>query len=256
MDLFEALRILRARWILTSVMLILALGATAVATIKLPRTYIASSSVVLLASPSLSKPNGNNPYLSFDGSLNSAGDVVRYEVMSPLTAKALAAEGYSASYVVADALDTPGPVLDVTVTGHNKALVDSTLLGVTTDLNAKLKALQADVTNANRITMITLSYGSAKLSKSKLARPIVVVLGFGLVLAFAVPLLVDARARERRARAQTAPLPSTHSPRDQRGAQPVAPPRGRVRVDPGEYMRGDVRDRVRADRPGPYDRTI
>jgi hypothetical protein len=255
MDLFEAIRILCRRWILTSLMLILALGATAIGTIKLPRTYIASSSVVLLASPSLSKPNGNNPYLSFDGSLNSAGDVVRYEVMSPLTGKALAAQGYGASYVVADALDTPGPVLDVTVTGHNKALVDRTLLGVTADLNAKLKALQVGVSAANRITMITLSYGQAKLSKSKLARPIVVILGLGLVLAFAVPLLVDARARDRRARAQAAPSPGAPSPRDQRRAQPVTP-RGRVRVDPGDYLRGDGRDRVRADRPGPYDRTM
>jgi hypothetical protein len=255
MDLFAAARILRARWILTSLMLILALGATAAATVKLPRTYIASSSVVLLASPSLSKPNGSNPYLSFDGSLNSAGDVVRYEVMSPLTAQALAAEGFSASYVVADALDTPGPVLVVTVTGHNKALVNRTLAGVTADLNTKLKMIQTGVSNANRITMITLSYGSAKLSKSKLARPIVVILGLGLIVAFAVPLLVDARARERRDRVQPVQSPSMRSPLEERDPRPVGP-RARVRVDPGEQMRGSGRDRVRADRPGSYDRTM
>jgi hypothetical protein len=255
MDLFGALRVFRARWILTSLMLILALGATAIATIKLPRTYIASSSVVLLASPNSSKPFGSNPYLSFNGSLNTAGDVVRYEVMSPLTAKALAAEGYSATYLVADALDTLGPVLDVTVTGHNKALVDRTLLGVTADLNTRLKAIQSGVSKANRITMTTLSYGSAKLSKSKLARPIVVVLALGLILAFAVPLLVDARARDRRARSQPVASPSTRSPLDRRDHEPVGP-RGRVRVDSGDRVRHDARDSFRADRPGPYDRTV
>lgn len=198
MDLVESFRILRRRWILTLLMLALALGATAGAALKLPRTYAASSSVVLLASPNSSKANGGNPYLSFNGSLSPTGDVIRYEVMDPRTAQQLASEGYSASYLVADAIDTSGPVLLVTVTGRNKYLVEHTLSGVTAELGTKLQALQAGISPANRISILTLALGPAKLARSKLARPLVVILAFGLVLTFAVPLIIDAQLRRRR----------------------------------------------------------
>jgi hypothetical protein len=238
MDLIESLRILRRHWILTALMLVLALVGTATATLKLPRTYIASSSVVLLTSPNSSKANGNNPYLSFNGALNPTGDVVRYEVMDPRTAQVLASEGYSASYLVSDAVDTPGPVLDVTVTGSNKAVVDHTLSGVTTELSTKLEALQAGISPANRITMSTLAFGSAKLSKSKLARPLVVILGFGLVLAFAIPLIFDAQMRQRRVRSEAAAPPRRRT---------AAAPRDRLRVESSDRMRVESGDRMRSE---------
>jgi len=50
MDLRQAVRIWRARWILTSVLLILAIVGAAGAAAKIPRSYQSTSTVLLLAS--------------------------------------------------------------------------------------------------------------------------------------------------------------------------------------------------------------
>lgn len=198
MELMDSFRILRKRWILTTLLLLLTVAGTAAIGSK-SKTYTAASTVVLLASDSASKPNGSNPYLSFSSSLQLTADVVRREVIDPRTASSLAAEGYTASYLVADAVDTPGPVLLVTVTGHNKALVEHTLYGVTAEIKTKLGELQASISPVNKIGIATLSFSpNATLALSKMARPVVAVLGVGLVLTFAIPLIVDGQVRRRR----------------------------------------------------------
>jgi capsular polysaccharide biosynthesis protein len=198
MDIMESLRILRRRWILTVIMLLVVLGGTAAAALKLPRTYESDSTVVLLASRNASKPNGGNPYLSFNSSLPLTADVVRRELMDPRTVQALKDEGYGEMYAVAAATDTSGPVLLVTVTGPNKPAVERTVYGVTSEIGLKLAALQSTVTPANQITVVTLSVDRhATLSISKLARPVVVLFGLGIVIALAVPLIVDAQSTRR-----------------------------------------------------------
>ncbi len=200
MDLMESLRNLRRRWILTSVLLLLTLACTAAAVVKLPTTYQSQSMVVLLASQSASKQSGGNPYLAFSNSLTDTADIVRREVMDPSTALALAARGYSATYLVTAASDTSGPVLLVTVTGSNKNTVENTLYGVTAELNTRVVGLQAGISPYNRITSLVVSTTpKATASLSKKARPVVVVLAVGLVLTFAIPQIVDARAIRRRA---------------------------------------------------------
>src|SRR5580658_3609182 len=124
MDLRQAVHIWRARWILTSVLLILALAGAAEAGAKVPRYYQSTSSVVLLASPAASTQNGGNPFLSFSPSLTLTADAVSRELMSPGTASQLAAQGFTASYTVAlpsYTTSTTGSVLLVTVTGADAA---------------------------------------------------------------------------------------------------------------------------------------
>jgi hypothetical protein len=238
MDLMESLRVLRRRWILTAVMILLALGGVAAAVVKLPRTYVSESSVVLLASREASKPSGGNPYMNFNGSLNLTGDVVRYEVMDPRTAQSLAASGYPGSYLVADATDTPGPILLVTVTGGNKVAVEHTLHGVTGEIGTKLQELQAGIMPADRIRLLSLSVSPrAKLSLSKMARPLVVILGFGLVLAFAVPLIIDAQIGRRRSRSKAGSL------REDRDGADRGPDRGHRRPSSQEDRRRSEEDR-------------
>jgi hypothetical protein len=251
MDLMESFRILRRRWILTTLLLLLALGGTAAATYKLPRTYVAASSVVLLTSPNSSKSNGGNPYLSFNGSLSPTGDVVRYEVMDTGTARLLATEGYTAPYVITNAVDTSGPVLLVTVTGSNKTAVEQTMLGVTAELRAKLQELQAGITPGNRITMTTLALGPAKLQRSKLARPLVVIFAFGMVLAFAIPLLVDARVTRRRD--QDSGIPPRHRPTRDEGA-PAPGDRVRGQQRPADRGAGTYADEDRGSVSAPSPR--
>jgi len=208
MDLMESLRTLRRRWILTSVLLLLTLAATAAAVVKLPWTYQSAATTVLLASKNAAKPAGGNPYLVFDGSLTLTADVVRREVMDPRTVLDLTNRGYQATYMVAAAPDTTGPVLLITVTGKNKNIVEHTLLGVTSEVNTKLLALQNNLAPDNRITALVVSLSPrATLSVGKKAKPLVVVLGLGLILTFAIPQIVDAQANRKRVRREIAAQP-------------------------------------------------
>jgi hypothetical protein len=201
MNLTDSMRTLRKRWILTSLLLFLVLAATAAAVVKLPKSYQSSSTVAFLASKSSAKASFNNPYLGFDSSLSISADVVGRRMMDPMNVSALAAQGYSSSYQVVDAPNSPGPVLLVTVTDHNKAAVQHTLRGVTDAIGTQLMAMQAGIAPENRITDTVLSFSlKPTLLRSKMARPIAAVLVLGLVLAIGTPLIVEGISARRRNR--------------------------------------------------------
>ena len=201
MDLVAAMRTLRRRWLLTTVLLLLTLVGTALIWVKKPGPYQAESMVALIPSHQSSIVNGNNPYLSFGGSENIAGDIVLRQMMAPQTVAALADRGYGESFEIVDDPLTSGPILDITVTGSNQSEVEATLQGVTAATQAKLTALQADLKPADRITsMIASQDPSAHLLVSKKARLVVLVLGLGLILTYAIPQIVDAEITRRRGR--------------------------------------------------------
>jgi capsular polysaccharide biosynthesis protein len=217
---------LRRNWILACILLLLALAAAAGLYKKLPTTYQAQSSVVLLAPKNVAKSFGGNPYLAFNSTINQTADVVRYETNDLRTVKSLTNLGYTATYLVADAVDTSGPVLNVTVTGHNKADVEKTLGGVTHEVSAKLSSIQLGISSNNRITdvVITFTPKPTVLSSKKL-RPLSVALGFGLMLTIGIPLIVDSLRRRR---------PTKDSPsREAVRPQPRFPETGRA-ADGGE----------------------
>jgi capsular polysaccharide biosynthesis protein len=199
MDLAAAGRTLRKRWILTSFLFLLTLVAAAAAWVKIPGPYQAESMVVLYPSKQASKLNGNNPLMSFGGSLNVAGDIVLREVMAPGFVAKMAGKGYTSSYTVADDPNTTGPILDITVTGSNKAQVENTLQGVTAAVQQRLNVIQSGYLPNNRITSGVVSTDpTASLLVSKKARNIVIIAGLGLVLTFAIPQIVEGEASRRR----------------------------------------------------------
>ena len=201
MDLVASMRTLRRRWILTTALLLLTLVGTAMIWVKKPGPYQAESMVALIPSHQSSIVNGNNPYLSFGGSENIAGDIVLRQMMAPQTVAALADRGYGDSFEIVDDPATSGPILDITVTGSNQSQVESTLQGVTAATQAKLIALQADLKPTDRITsMVASEDPSAHLLVSKKARLVVLVLGLGLILTYAIPQIVDAEITRRRGR--------------------------------------------------------
>jgi hypothetical protein len=211
----NSLRTGRARWILTGGLLLLTLASVVAALAELPPTYQSESSVVLLASPEASRPNGDNPYLSFSPSLTLTADVVSREMMAPSTVNDLASSGFPDSYNVALAsytTDTTGSVLLVTVTGPDKAAVEFTLHGVTNEISTVLAKLQASSPPADRILAATISMsGQPVLSLTQMARLLAVLIGVGLVASFGVPWLVEAQIAGRRIRrdteSATSPLP-------------------------------------------------
>ena len=201
MDLGEFFRTLRRQWILTLVLLLLTLFAVYQANKKFSGPYQAESVIVLLPSQKAAEPNGRNPYLSFDSSINVAGDIVLRQVMDPHMVANLAAKGYSSSYEIVDDPNTAAPMLDVTVTGGDKAQVESTLVAVTRTFQSRLDSLQQSLKPINRVTsMVIFKDPVAKLELSKKARVLVVFLVIGLVLTCAIPLMVDAEITRRRGR--------------------------------------------------------
>ena len=209
-------RTLRRRWILASFLLQLTLAAAVAAWVKLPGPYQAESMTVLYPSQQASKLNGNNPLLSFGGSLNVAGDIVLREVSSPAYVAQLVARGYSSSFTIVDDPNTTGPILDLTVTGKNQGQVEQTLKGVTVAIKNQLAFIQQNYKPADRITsQVVSTQPTPQLLVSKKARTIVIILGLGLVLTFAIPQVVDAEIAKRRgARGQRANGNSASAPPD------------------------------------------
>jgi hypothetical protein len=199
MDLTASLRALRRQWILAGFLLVLTFAAGAAAWVKIPGPYTTESMVVLVPSKQEAKINGNNVYLSYGGSENVAGDIVQRQVMDPATVTALYNKGYTGSYTIADDTNTTGPILDITVTGKSKSVVESTLSAVTTEVQSKLVALQQNIPAANQITSMVASFDTrATLEVSKKARVVVLAVGLGLVLTYALPQILDAEIRRRR----------------------------------------------------------
>jgi hypothetical protein len=201
MDLMASLRALRRQWILTGFLLVLTFMAAVAVWVKLPGPYSTKSMVALVPSLQASKLNGNNPYMSYGGSENVAGDIILREVLAPATASALAAQGDTGSYSIVDDPTTGGPIVDITVTGSSKAVVESTLRAVTDEFQAKLASLQQSYLPVNRITSTVVSYNpTPTLEISKKARELVLAAGLGLVLTYALPQILDAEVTRRRAR--------------------------------------------------------
>jgi capsular polysaccharide biosynthesis protein len=242
MDLAEVFRTLRRQWIVTLLLLLLTVFAVYEASVKFSGPYQAESVIALIPSQKASEPNGRNPFLSFDSSINVAGDVVLRQVMDPHTVANLAARGDASSYEIVDDPNTSAPILDVTATGSNKAQVESTLRVVTRTFQNRLDALQESLKPQNRVTsMVIFMDPVAKLEVSKKARVLVVFLVIGLVFTFAIPLMVDAemtRIRGRRGSRRPAQgtrgggwrLPNDRSARARPSASAPAPAEPAQRV--------------------------
>ena len=202
MDVSGALHTLRKHWILTSVLVLLTLIAAFETWVTIPGPYQSQSQVVFLASQQVSKPSGDNPYLAFGDTLITTADVVRREVMDPRIVAALAARGFTDTYLVENDPLGVGPMLDITATGPTKAGVMATQAAVTDEVQSQLQELQTDLLPKNQITsMVVTSSPKATLMVSKKARPLVAVLVVGFILVLAIPQMVDAaqnRARSRR----------------------------------------------------------
>jgi hypothetical protein len=208
----EVTQIWSRRRLLTATFTGLALVSLVAAVSGLPRTYQGQGSVLLLASPAASRPNGGNPYLSFTPSLSLAADAVSRELMAPLVVQQLAARGFAAAYTVglpAYTTPTTGSVLVVTVTGSDKAAVESTLQAVLGEVRMALAGLQGQVRPQQRIRLATLSVSpEPTLAVSQTARPIVVLGIGGLLVAFGLPVVIDGWLSRRRIRQGFLPEPA------------------------------------------------
>jgi hypothetical protein len=238
MDLMASLRALRRQWILTCFLLLLTFAAGVAAFVKIPGPYSAKSMVALVPSQQESKLNGNNPYLSYNGSEIIAGDIVLRQVMAPSTVVALANQGFTGSYTIVDDPNTSGPILDVTVTGKSKTVVENTLRAVTDRVQSRLSSLQQTFAPTAQLHSLVASFDpTPKLQASKKARVIVLVVGLGLVLTYAIPQILDAEISRRRARRDPGYVPPA--------GPGYVPPTGKDEDPPRSYEAAPHRRRYR-----------
>jgi hypothetical protein len=247
---------LRRRWILACALFLLTLAGTAYGLLKLPSTYQSTSSVVFLAPKNAAKAYGGNPYLAFNSTLNMTADVVRYETNDSRTVTLLSSRGYTASYLVTDATDTAGPVLIVTVTGKNKTMVESTLSAATSEISAKLEGLQTNLTAANKIHSLVITFEEQPtVLTSKKARPISVIAGGGIALSIAITLLVDAIIIRRRTQGPPPSWTEERRPSESRPSRrtarvPAAPSKQSWISASGDDKAAPTARTGRADGPG------
>jgi hypothetical protein len=193
----KIIRSLRNPWVLTPLLVLLALIITATAAEELPSHYQAESNVALLPSVNSSKAYGYNPYMNFSGALPMTAQIVAYQLMNPRNVQKLKTQGYNEPFTVGIASAvTNGPILTTVVTGSDKAAVQATLNGVTREISGDVTSMQKGISKTNRITILPISADlTPKLMISKTVRPLVLVLVIGLFLAFAIPRMMAGKGR-------------------------------------------------------------
>jgi hypothetical protein len=212
MDFSNSLGVLWRRKGLTFLLLLLTLAGAAGVGVLLPWTYKESVTETLLNSQQSSQSlGGGNPYLSFDAAMVEMANVLTLKLANVQTTNALAQQGDTASYqaqVLSENAQNEEPFIQISVSGKSAANVAQTLQGVTASLSSLLTQLQANVPVKSRASLDIISEDSApKRSTSAKLKPLVGVVGVGLVLTFLIPQAVDGAAvRRRKNRAMTSPL--------------------------------------------------
>lgn len=244
MNLLEAFRTWRRHWILTTFLVAIALAGSFFAFQRLPRTYQAESTIVLIPSAQAAKTLGSgNPYLSFTDALATTADLVTTELTAPQTERQLTAEGFADQYSAVSESTTgqatasgsvlPGPFIVLLATGKSKDSVELTLNAVTATVRSEVDVMQARLPRNARISVSTLSYSpQATMNVSATARPLVLIIGLLIVLALCIPLIVDAQVRRIRMRRKADSAPCLRATTDSIVPRPQERPEVGHRPDP------------------------
>lgn len=221
MSLAEMARVLRRRWYVLLPLLILAGVLTAGVQKSIPKQYQSIGMVSLLASQQSIKgtsqlPGTNNPFLSYDSSLNDTADFLVRRVEAGPAAQQLAAAGVGAYSVELAA--SQGPFIDLTTVGANPQSAKAAMTTLIAFTAQQLQALQQQqgVPAQNMITSAVIVPASAATAQNK--KRIQDTLGAGaagLALALLVTFALDSvgrAGRRRRRRPVAAGRPEAAGP--------------------------------------------
>ncbi len=202
MDFGEMLRILRRRWIVATVGVLLTLVATLGAYKAWPNKYQSTAEITLVGSKSMANATGNggNPYLSV-ADLDPVASILAGNVSSDQAVKQLRALGVTYTYTVEVPQFAAGPFLQITVTGKVPAEVLQQLPIVMRFTEQRMTQLQQETaipTPPNAILttqMIVPPSTPSKVLKTKLelVAGVFVVFFVGTLIIIAI---VDVRRRK------------------------------------------------------------
>ena len=192
------LRVLRHRWyvVVLGLVLTLALGFGATKAVK--PTYKATS-VLLLLPPSGGK--GDNPYLNL-GAISGVTDVLNRALSGPDIDAQMRAQGLDGSFEITPDTSSSGPLVDVTGTAKTQAEAISITLFAAELIPGTLKQLQQQagvLDNAVLITSTVINKAQkASAVRSSQTRAVIAAVALGILLTILLAALVERLTTQRR----------------------------------------------------------
>lgn len=236
MYLTELAQSLKRRWYLLLAVTVLAVIATTFIVSRLPATYRANASIVLVP-PETTLGDTGNPYL-FLGGLEQSVDVLSRDLGSEQVREQMAQQGGSAaSYTVTPDYTTSAPIVLVTTEASSAAAADAMLDAVVDQVPVSLARLQTALAVSGSAQITTQLIARSEKPETVMSgryRAMVMVGGALMVADVLFVAMVDGLLRRRRLRAEAAADGEDEAPTGegrlptfwprQRGAGPTDPP--------------------------------
>ena len=145
MDFGEMLRVLRRRWIVATVGIVLTLIATLGAYKGWPNKYQSSAEITLIGSKSMANQagNGGNPYVAV-GNLDPVASILAGNVSSDQAVQQLRAQGVTYAFTAEVPTFAAGPFIQITVIGKEPAEVTQQLPIVMRYVEQRMTQLQQE----------------------------------------------------------------------------------------------------------------
>lgn len=145
MDFGEMLRVLRRRWIVATVGIVLTLIATLGAYKGWPNKYQSSAEITLIGSKSMANQagNGGNPYVAV-GNLDPVASILAGNVSSDQAVQQLRAQGVTYAFTAEVPTFAAGPFIQITVIGKEPAEVTQQLPIVMHYVEQRMTQLQQE----------------------------------------------------------------------------------------------------------------
>ncbi|MGW3649187.1 chain length determinant protein [Streptomyces sp. NPDC000878] len=198
MDLAEIFRVMRRRWYVLLPGLLLTGGLIAAVVVLVPVTYQSQSTVVLLNSEKATRAYDGNPFLSTQTSLTGMADSLARNLNSDASVRELKSRGATGTFEAKLADNAQGPLMWLTVTGTDKAVVlasDRILTSYAKDRLEQFQEQQSVAPQAMiRLTTIVAPQPPVAQTKTRL-QYMIMAGGLGLVLSLAAVFYVEARRR-------------------------------------------------------------
>lgn len=227
MYLTELAQSLRRRWYLLLAVTVLAVATTTFVVSRLPATYRANASIVLVP-PETTLGDTGNPYL-FLGGLEQSVDVLSRDLGSEQVRDQMAQKGgASASYTVTPDFTTSAPIVLVTTEASSADAADAMLDAVVAQVPVSLTRLQEALAvsgSAQITTQLIARSEEPEIVMSGRYRAMVMIGGALMVGGVLLVAAVDGLLRRRRMRAATVPDEETA---EGEGRQPTFGPQPRT----------------------------
>ncbi len=200
--LTDVLGMLRRRWLVVLVALLLIGGGVGVTYLKAPTSYQATGQLLLLLPPQASGSDApTNPYLNLHPGLDTAAALIASTMNTPESQRSVAAGGHTAQYDIALSPDS-GPLLVITTEAADPQQAIATRDEVINRLQVELARIQAEENAPKRQLIHTRTNGTfneAEVLTGDRTRAVAAVGAAGLLLTLMVVVAWDRIAIRRRA---------------------------------------------------------